>query len=128
MYQSTGQITKQWGARGKLDLGRRCREWVAYAGVKSLGTAKELAETLGDYPVVALSESSNTGTQGRAMEPRSRSRGNTITRSEMGRRRIRPEEIIELRQDAQLIFASSIRPMVCGLPLDYRRRRETVKR
>jgi type IV secretion system protein VirD4 len=127
MYQSTGQITKQWGARGKLDL-EEGAEWVAYAGVKSLETAKELAETLGDYPVVALSESSNTGTQGRAMEPRSRSRGNTITRSEMGRRRIRPEEIIELRQDAQLIFASSIRPMVCGLPLDYRRRERDRKR
>lgn len=66
LYQAMGQIPKQWGVGGKSVV-RNGANWISYSSIKDLEDAKELADTIGDFPVIALSESTNTGTQGRAM-------------------------------------------------------------
>ena len=120
LYQSHGQIVKQWGTGGKSTV-RNGASWISYAAIHDIDDAKELSEMIGNYPVVAVSESINSGTNGQPMGAVSRSRGNTATYSEMGRPRLRHEEIIGLREDAQLVFAGGIRPVIMGMALDYRR-------
>ena len=77
-----------------------------YAAVKDPETAEELSTTIGNYGVLAWSEAQNTGTHGRQLDVRSRSRGQrNVTYSESIRPLIRPEEIMhDLREDAQIII------------------------
>ncbi len=119
-YQARRQITDQLGTGG-LGLIEENASWISYVGINNYDTAKEISDAIGHYPVVAVSESTNTGLQGRGLGLKSRSRGTTVTYSEMGRARIRPEEIIGLRDDAQIITGGP-KPVICGLALDYRRR------
>ena len=105
-----------------IELLENCT-WVSWAAIKDYTVAEDISKRIGEFPVVAVSESTNTGRTGRPMEMTSRSRGTTVTISEMGRRRIKPEEIIGLREDAQLISARGIPPMICGLPADHKHAR-----
>ena len=74
LYQSVGQIIDQWGTGGKRAW-YESASWRAYAGVKDAETAAELSTTIGDYGVLAWSEAQNSGTHGRQLDVRSRSRG-----------------------------------------------------
>jgi len=120
MYQSLADIKRQWGSDGLIELGENCT-WMSYAGIKDYAVAEEISKMVGSYPVVALSEAVNTGTTGRGFELRSRSRGSSVTYSEMGRRRLLPDECMNLREDAQIVFSRGCPPMICGQALDYRR-------
>jgi type IV secretion system protein VirD4 len=72
--------------------------------------------------VLAWSEAQNTGTHGRQLDVRSRSRGRNVTYSESIRPLIRPEEIMhDLREDAQIIIPKRGRPVLCGRAIYFRR-------
>ena len=121
LYQSVGQIVEQWGEAGKRAW-YESASWRGYAAVKDPETADELSETIGNYGVLAWSEAQNTGTHGRQLDVRSRSRGRNVTYSENIRPLIRPEEIMhDLREDAQIIIPKRGRPVLCGRAIYFRR-------
>jgi len=121
LYQSVGQIVEQWGEAGKRAW-YESASWRAYAAVKDPQTARELSETIGNYGVLAWSEAQNSGTHGRQLDVRSRSRGWNVTYSEGIRPLIRPEEIMhDLREDAQIVIPKRGRPVLCGRAIYFRR-------
>jgi type IV secretion system protein VirD4 len=121
LYQSVGQLEKQWGKDGK-------RAWYdgvshrTYAAVQDLDTAKELEETFGNYAVVAISGGSNKGTSGKAFEIGSMSRGSNTSNQEISRPLIRREELMnDCRTDEAFIVARGAKPLRCGRAIYFRR-------
>jgi endonuclease YncB( thermonuclease family) len=88
--------------------------WRSYAAIKDLETARELSESVGEYPVVRRSFSHKLSGLFR--------RDRSVTYSEAGRRVSRPEEIMhDLREDAQIIIPKHGRPALCGRSPFFRR-------
>jgi type IV secretion system protein VirD4 len=121
LYQSVGQLERQWGREGK-------REWYdgvshrSYAAVQDLETAKELEETFGNYAVMATSEGSNTGSSGKSFETGSRSRGSNTSYHEISRPLIRREELMnDCRTDETFIVIRGAKPLRCGRAIYFRR-------
>jgi type IV secretion system protein VirD4 len=121
LYQSTGQIEKQWGKEGK-------RAWFdgvsyrIYAVVQDVETATELESSFGSYGVLATSESSNSGTSGKAWEAGSRSRGTSQTYHEVARPLIRKAELMnDVRGDEAFVIVRGSPPLRCGRPIYFRR-------
>ena len=121
LYQSVGQMEKQWGREGK-------REWYdgvshrSYAAVQDLETAKELEETFGTYAVMATSAGSNSGSSGKALEVGSRSRGANTSYHEISRPLIRREELMnDCRSDEAFIVVRGEKPLRCGRAIYFRR-------
>jgi type IV secretion system protein VirD4 len=121
LYQSVGQIERQWGREGK-------REWYdgvshrSYAAVQDLETAKELEETFGSYGVMATSEGSNTGSSGKSFETGARSRGANTSYHEISRPLIRREELMnDCRTDEVFVIIRGARPLRCGRAIYFRR-------
>jgi type IV secretion system protein VirD4 len=121
LYQSVGQIERQWGREGK-------REWYdgvshrSYAAVQDLETAKELEETFGTYGVMATSEGSNTGSSGKSFETGSRSRGANTSYHEISRPLIRREELMnDCRTDEVFVIIRGAKPLRCGRAIYFRR-------
>ena len=121
LYQSVGQLEKQWGKEGK-------REWYdssshrTYAAVQDLDTAKELEESFGNYAVMATSEGSNTGTSGKGFETGQRSRGANTSYHEISRPLIRREELMnDCRTDEAFVVIRGARPLRCGRAISFRR-------
>ena len=121
LYQSVGQLERQWGREGK-------REWYdgvshrSYAAVQDLETAKELEETFGSYAVMATSEGSNTGSSGKSFETASRSRGANTSYHEISRKLIRREELMnDCRTDEVFVIIRGARPLRCGRAIYFRR-------
>ena len=121
IYQSVGQLERQWGREGK-------REWYdgvshrSYAAVQDLETAKELEETFGQYAVMATSEGSNTGSSGKSFETGARSRGANTSYHEIGRPLIRREELMnDCRTDEAFVIIRGARPLRCGRAIYFRR-------
>ena len=127
LYQSVGQLEKQWGKDGK-------REWYdgvshrSYAAIQDLETARELEETFGTYAVMTALEGQNTGSSGKPFEMHARSRGSNVSYSETSRPLIRREELMnDCRTDEAFIIVRGARPLRCGRAI-YFRRPELVKR
>ena len=121
LYQSVGQLERQWGREGK-------REWYdgvshrSYAAVQDLETAKELEETFGNYAVMATSQGSNTGSSGKSFETGSRSRGSNTSYHEISRSLIRREELMnDCRTDEAFIVIRGEKPLRCGRAIYFRR-------
>jgi type IV secretion system protein VirD4 len=121
LYQSVGQLERQWGREGK-------REWYdgvshrSYAAVQDLETAKELEETFGTYGVMATSEGSNTGSSGKSFEVGSRSRGANTSYHEIARPLIRREELMnDCRTDEVFVVIRGAKPLRCGRAIYFRR-------
>ncbi len=121
LYQSVGQLEKQWGKEGK-------REWYdssshrTYAAVQDLDTAKELEESFGNYAVMATSEGSNTGTSGKGFEMGQRSRGANTSYHEISRPLIRREELMnDCRTDEAFVVIRGAKPLRCGRAISFRR-------
>jgi type IV secretion system protein VirD4 len=121
LYQSVGQLERQWGREGK-------REWYdgvshrSYAAVQDLETAKELEETFGTYGVMATSEGSNTGSSGKSFETGSRSRGANTSYHEISRPLIRREELMnDCRTDEAFVIIRGAKPLRCGRAIYFRR-------
>jgi type IV secretion system protein VirD4 len=121
LYQSVGQLERQWGREGK-------REWYdgvshrSYAAVQDLDTAKELEETFGNYAVMATSEGSNSGSSGKSFEVGSRSRGANTSYHEISRPLIRREELMnDCRTDEAFVIIRGAKPLRCGRAIYFRR-------
>ena len=121
LYQSVGQLEKQWGRVGK-------REWYdgvshrTYAAVQDLDTAKELEETFGNYTIITRSEGSNSGDSGKAWDVGSNSRGSNINYQEASRSLIRREELMnDCRVDEAFIIVRGGKPLRCGRAIYFRR-------
>jgi type IV secretion system protein VirD4 len=121
LYQSVGQLEKQWGKDGK-------RAWYdgvshrTYAAVQDLDTAKELEETFGNYAVEAISGGSNKGTSGKAFELGSMSRGTSTSSQEISRPLIRRDELMnDCRTDEAFIIVRGAKPLRCGRAIYFRR-------
>ncbi len=126
LYQSVGQLEKQWGREGK-------REWCdgvshrTYAAIQDLETARELEETFGKYGVMATSQGTHSGSSGRSFEVGSRSRSANQSYHEVARPLIRREELLnDSRTDEAFVIVRGARPLRCGRPI-YFRRPEMVK-
>ncbi len=128
LYQSVGQLERQWGREGK-------REWYdgvshrSYAAVQDLETAKELEETFGNYAVMATSEGLNTGTSSaKSFELGTRSRGSNTSYHEISRPLIRREELMnDCRTDETFIVVRGAKPLRCGRAIFFRRPELEVK-
>jgi len=121
LYQSVGQIVRQWGAEGKREW-YEVASWRAYAAVKDEQTARELASTVGEYGVLSWSESDNSGRHAKGLELASRSTGQTRNYHEVRRQLIRPEEIMhDAREDEQILIPKAGRPLRCGRAIYFRR-------
>ncbi len=121
LYQSTGQIEKQWGKEGK-------RAWFdgvsyrIYAVVQDVETATELESSFGNYGVLATSESSNTSSAGKAWEASSRSRGTSQSYHEVARPLIRKAELMnDVRGDEAFVIVRGSPPLRCGRAIYFRR-------
>jgi type IV secretion system protein VirD4 len=121
LYQSVGQLEKQWGKEGK-------REWYdgvshrTYAAVQDLDTARELEESFGQYGVESVSEGSNKGSSGKAFSLDSLSRGTNISYQEMARPLIRKDELMnDCRTDEAFIVIRGAKPLRCGRAIYFRR-------
>ena len=121
LYQSVGQLEKQWGREGK-------REWYdgvshrTYAAIQDLDTAKELEETFGNYAVMTTTEGSNTGSSGKAFEVHARSKGANTSFSEISRPLIRREELMnDCRADEAFVVVRGAKPLRCGRAIYFRR-------
>ncbi len=121
LYQSVGQLERQWGRDGK-------REWYdgvshrSYAAVQDLETARELEETFGHYAVMATSEGSNRGSSGKSFEVGSRSRGANTSFHEISRSLIRREELMnDCRTDEAFVIIRGAKPLRCGRAIYFRR-------
>jgi type IV secretion system protein VirD4 len=121
LYQSTGQIEKQWGREGK-------RAWFdgvsyrIYAVVQDVETATELESSFGSYGVLATSESSNTGRSSKAWEAGSNSRGQSQSYHEVARPLIRKAELMnEVRGDEAFVIVRGSPPLRCGRAIYFRR-------
>jgi len=121
LYQSSGQVTKQWGPDGK-------KAWYegvshrSYAVVQDVETATELENSFGTFGVLATSEGSNTGHSGKAWEASSRSRGKHVSYHEVGRPLIRKAELMnDVRSDEAFIIVRGHPPLRCGRAIYFRR-------
>ncbi len=121
LYQSTGQIVKQWGPEGK-------KAWYdgvshrTYAVVQDIETATELEDTFGRFGVMAASEGVNNGRTGKAFELSSLSRGTHISVHEIGRPLIRKAELMsDVRSDEAFIVVRGQPPLRCGRAIYFRR-------
>lgn len=120
-YQSVGQLRELFGQDGPAKWFESV-SWYGFAGVKSKPVAEELAAAIGEYGVLAWSEGENTGNQARGLDAGTRSTGNTKTFHELKRQLIRAEEIMhDMRDDEQIIFPKSGRPLRCGRAIYFRR-------
>ena len=121
LYQSVGQLEKQWGKDGK-------REWYdgvshrTYAAVQDLDTAKELEETFGSYAAMSTSQGSSTGTSGKGFAVGDRSKQSNLTYSEVSRPLIRRDELMnDCRTDEAFIVVRGAKPLRCGRAIYFRR-------
>lgn len=121
LYQSVGQLEKQWGKDGK-------REWYdgvshrTYAAVQDLETARELEESFGQYGIESVSEGSNKGTSGKSIIAESYSHGSSISYQELARPLIRKEELMhDCRTDEAFVIVRGAKPLRCGRAIYFRR-------
>lgn len=122
LYQSVGQLIRQWGKEGKRAWYDGV-SWRGYAAVQDPETAKELSEEFGAYGVVASSEGANTGSSGKGLEPGSRSSGKNTNIHEISRPLIRPDELMnDCRTDELFVVPRGARPLRCGRAIFFRRR------
>lgn len=120
-YQSIGQLRELFGQDGPAKWFESV-SWYGFAGVKTKSVADELAGSIGEYGVLAWSEGSNTGNAAKGFEAGTRSTGQTKTYHELKRPLIRTEEIMhDMRDDEQIIFPKSGRPLRCGRAIYFRR-------
>ncbi len=121
LYQSTGQIEKQWGKEGK-------RAWFdgvsyrIYAVVQDVETATELESSFGSYGVLATSESSNKGRSAKAWEAGLNSSGQSQSYHEVARPLIRKAELMnDVRGDEAFVIVRGSPPLRCGRAIYFRR-------
>ncbi|WP_309228725.1 type IV secretory system conjugative DNA transfer family protein [Roseomonas sp. KE2513] len=121
LYQAEDQLVEQWGRQGR-NAWFDSVSWRMYAAVQNTDTAKSVSDAAGGHSVMAESEGSNTGNQGKPLEAGSRSKGSSMNRHEMARALIRPDELMQdVRGDEAFVFARGSKPLRCGRAIYFRR-------
>ena len=122
LYQSLGQLERQFGREGKRAW-YDSAAWRSYAAIKDPDTAKELAEICGTYGVIQTSESRSEGSQrqpGHLLSRDSRNQGENV--SETKRNLMSVDEILhDMRSDDQILIVPGGRPIRCGRAIFFRR-------
>ncbi|WP_280137601.1 type IV secretory system conjugative DNA transfer family protein [Aureimonas sp. AU40] len=120
MFQTLGQMDV-YGRSG-------VRQWMDVAAIKvfsSIGdpdSAETISRQCGEFTALASGTSTGTGTSHRKDELfGSSSRNSGSSTSEVARRLIRPEEVLTLRGDEQLILVKGQPPIRCGKAFWFRR-------
>lgn len=121
LYQAEDQLVEQWGRQGR-NAWFDSVSWRMYAAVQNTDTAKSVSDAAGGHSVMAESEGSNAGSQGKPLEAGSRSKGTSMNRHEMARALIRPDELMQdVRGDEAFVFARGPKPLRCGRAIYFRR-------
>ncbi|WP_255414110.1 type IV secretory system conjugative DNA transfer family protein [Roseomonas sp. FDAARGOS_362] len=121
LYQAEDQLVEQWGRQGR-NAWFDSVSWRMYAAVQNTDTAKSVSDAAGGHSVLAESEGSNAGSQGKLLEAGSRSKGTSMNRHEMARALIRPDELMQdVRGDEAFVFARGSKPLRCGRAIYFRR-------
>nr|WP_245218859.1 type IV secretory system conjugative DNA transfer family protein [Rubellimicrobium aerolatum] len=121
LYQSVGQLVEQWGREGARAW-YDGTSWRLYAALQDPETARELSEACGEHGVLATSEGDSRGRSGRWGRAPSASSGTSATRSEMRRRLITPDELLQdTRADEAFVLVRGARPLRCGRAIYFRR-------
>jgi type IV secretion system protein VirD4 len=121
IYQSVGQLVRQWGEDGQRAW-YEAASWRGYAAIKDIDTARELSAAIGEYGVVTWSEAENTGRNAKVLEGGSRSHGSSLSYQEAPRALMRPDEIMnDLREDALIVVPKKGRPLIAGRAIYFRR-------
>ncbi len=122
LYQSLGQLAEQWGREGK-QAWYDSTSWRLYAAVQDPDTARELSQLCGEHGVVATALGDTTGSQARpGLSLASNSSGRSENRSEIQRRLIKPDELLQdTRVDEAFVIVRGARPLRCGRAVYFRR-------
>jgi type IV secretion system protein VirD4 len=119
LYQAVGQVREIWGENGTTTLYNNL-EWRAYAACRDDKTAEEVSKAFGEVSVISYSDGSNSGTQRPAgFGWGSKSSGDTSTMSEIKRRLILPQEVLDAPRDDLFVVAHG--NMRLRMPVYYRR-------
>ncbi len=122
LYQSLGQLIRQWGPEGKRSW-YDSSAWRLFATVQDPDTAREVSAMCGEYGVVTTSSGDTEGNQSRGGTGNSSSRGRSENRSETKRALIKPEELIQdTRSDEAIVIMGRSKPLRCGRAIFFRRR------
>jgi type IV secretion system protein VirD4 len=126
LYQAIGQIQAVWGEAGVSTLYNNL-EWRAYAACRDDKTAEEVSKAFGEISVVAYTDGESVGSQRAFMSivPGSRSSGDMANRSEIRRRLVLPQEVLDAPRDELFVVARGnmrLRMPVYFLRLDLARR------
>jgi type IV secretion system protein VirD4 len=121
LYQSEDQLVQQWGRQGR-NAWFDSVSWRSYAAIQNSETAKSVSDMAGGHSVMAESEGSNSGSQGKPFEAGSRSKGTSMNRHEIARALIRSDELMQdVRGDEAFVFARGAKPLRCGRAIYFRR-------
>jgi type IV secretion system protein VirD4 len=121
LYQAEDQLVEQWGRQGR-NAWFDSVSWRMYAAVQNTDTAKSVSEAAGGHSVMAETEGSSDGSQGKPLEAGSRSKGTSTSRQEIARALIRPDELMQdVRGDEAFVFARGSKPLRCGRAIYFRR-------
>jgi type IV secretion system protein VirD4 len=111
VFQSLQQLKSCFGEKAGTVLDNIGSQ--QYFSINSMETAKELSERIGDATIGITSENDTTGdshaTGSNAhQQGGNRSSSRSITRSEIARRLLKPEEVLTLPEDTCLIFHKNL--------------------
>ena len=121
LYQSLGQLVRQWGVEGKRSW-YDSSAWRLFATIQDPDTARELSAMCGEYGVVSTSAGDTEGNQSRGAMGASSSTGKSENRSEMKRALIKPEELMQDAQtDEAFVIIGNSSPLRCGRAIFFRR-------
>lgn len=122
IYQSINQLNECYGTKASTILENIKTQ--QYFGTNSYESAEALSKRLGEFTLLITSrntsdgESHPTAQTGREPQSSSRSTSTAITVSEIGRRWLKPEEILTLPDDLALVFHKNI-PFIPAKLLKY---------
>jgi type IV secretion system protein VirD4 len=116
-WQSLGQLTKCFGDRAPVFLDNIDTQ--IYFGINGYESAEAVSKRLGDATITSESYNRTTGQSqsygGKGQDGGNTSTGTSVTLSEMGRRLLKPEEIMCLPADQAVIFHRNLPPIYAGL-------------
>jgi type IV secretion system protein VirD4 len=122
IFQSLGQLKTCFGDKATEILDNLGTQ--QYFGINSYETAEELSKRIGDMTLGIESENDTTshshptGPSPNGPQPGNRSTSSSVTRSEIARRLLKPEEILTLDKNACLIFHKNL-PVCLGRLVRY---------
>lgn len=123
MYQSVGQIADQWGGKEGKRSWFESTSFRQFTCIQDLETAKEISEACGNITILQEGTNEGESSQGKAGQLVGGSsggqRGKNVT--PVKRPLINPEDVTQLRDDAQLIMKRGSAPMICGKAYWFRR-------